>query len=139
MLNKEKYQKKLEDILSKTIAVYQDYEEAIEHCGTRPCKKCIFFKNNKCGSFEAAREWLNSECKEPVLTDEEREYLSAVIKPFRKKVEYIAIWGDWNGSKQFVHIELYDDDYMNFPNFEKNTMYKGMEPRKHYSLEELGL
>ena len=84
-------------------------------------------------------KWLISEYKEQILDDAEKAYLSAVIKPFRKKVEYIAIWGAWNGSKQFVHIELYDDDYMNFPNFEKNTMYKGMEPRKQYSLEELGL
>lgn len=135
MLNKEKYKDELEKVLARGLAVLKSGE--ICQCRElKSCNECIF-SGNFCA--DSARNWLNSECKEPILTEEEKEYLSAVVKPFRKKVEYIAIWGAWNGSKQFVHIELYDDDYMNFPNFEKNTMYKGMEPRKHYSLEELGL
>lgn len=82
--------------------------------------------------------WLFQEYKEPILDDVEKAYLSAVIKPFRKRVMYIAIW-IYDGTKRFVHIELDDGDYVNFPNFKANTMYKGMEPKKHYSLEELGL
>lgn len=38
-------------------------------------------------------EWLEKddgkECKSTILTDEEKAYLSAVIKPFRKRIEYI--------------------------------------------------
>lgn len=135
MLNKEKYKNRLEEILAKTITVSKSGE--IYRCTDRGnCKDCIFCS---AACVDDARKWLNSEYKESILTEEEREYLSSVIKPFRKKVEYIAIWGAWNGSKQFVHIELSDMDYANLPNFETNTMYKWMKPRKHYSLEELGL
>ena len=41
--------------------------------------------------------------------------------------------------KQFISIGFYDDDYMYFPFLENDTMYKGMEVNKEYSLEELGL
>ena len=75
--------------------------------------------------------------KAHILDDVEKDYLSAVIKPFRKRIKYIEIREI--GSKQFVHIELSDGDCMSFPNFKANTMYKGMEPKKHYTLDELGL
>lgn len=128
MLNIEKYRDRLENYeIPLDCYIREIREEENDSCGSKRCVECR--KENI--------EWLLSEAQ--ILDDAEKAYLSAVIKPFRKKVEYIAIWGAWNGSKQFAHIELYDDDYMNFPNFEKNTMYKGMEPRKHYSLEELGL
>ena len=86
-------------------------------------------------------EWLNQEYKEPILDDVEREYLSAVIKPFRNKVKNIVKISEIGKSKeQYIRIVLGELDFMNFPNFNKNTgMYKGMEADKLYSLEELGL
>lgn len=36
-------------------------------------------------------------------------------------------------------IELSDGDIADFPDFKSNTMYKGMEPDKKHTLEELGL
>lgn len=138
MLNAEKYKDEIQKLLDRgDDATLNKKTKKVVACRETNCNHCAFFTIKSC--VYEREKWLISEYKEPILTEEEKEYLSSVIKPFRKKVEYIAIWGDWNGSKQFVHIELYDDDYMNFPNFEKNTMYKGMEPRKHYSLEELGL
>lgn len=82
-------------------------------------------------------DWMSESYKAPILDDVEKDYLSAVIKPFRKRIEYIAIWG--TDHKQFVHIELYNGDYANLPNFKVNKMYKGMEPKKRYTLDELGL
>ena len=71
-----------------------------------------------------------------ILDDAEREYLSAVIKPFRDKVEYITkkplVY------KEYIYIHIYIDSIM-LPRFKKGTMYKGMETNKEYSLEELGL
>lgn len=84
-------------------------------------------------------EWMAQPYKKPILNEVEKKYLSAVIKPFRKKVKHIAIWDTCNGSKQFVHIKLYDEDCINLPNFKPNAMYKGMELHKEYTLEELGL
>ena len=138
MLNAEKYKNEIQKLLDSGYdATLNKKTKQVVACEEIHCNNCAFCGIKNC--FYAMEKWLISEYKEQILDDAEKAYLSAVIKPFRKKVEYIAIWGAWNGSKQFVHIELYDDDYMNFPNFEKNTMYKGMEPRKHYSLEELGL
>ena len=80
--------------------------------------------------------WLDAEHKEPILDDAEREYLSAVIKPFRDKVEYIT--KKTLAYKEYIYIHIYADNIM-LPRFKKGTMYKGMKPNKEYSLEELGL
>lgn len=86
-------------------------------------------------------EWLNQDYKEKILDDVEREYLSAVIKPFRNKVKKIAkISRIGQPEEQYIRIVLGELDFMNFPNFNTNTgMYKGMEADRLYSLEELGL
>ena len=138
MLNKEKYAEEIAEIAvnNETIALKDNKPISCRKIKCNDCGKHVI--DYGC-SMKKLTEWANSKYKEPILDEVEKEYLSAVIKPFRKKVEYIAIWEAWNGSKQFVHIELSDMDYANLPNFETNTMYKGMKPRKHYSLEELGL
>lgn len=82
-------------------------------------------------------DWMSEPYKAPILDDVEKDYLSAVIKPFRRRIKYIAIWEI--DSKPFLHIELSGGDCMSFPNFKENTMYKGMEPKKRYTLDELGL
>lgn len=86
------------------------------------------------------------EYKEPVLDDEEKKYLSAVIKPFRDRVAYIKKDDAYNvgyGDGENIRIELCDKDdvrdYFSLPWFAKGTMYKGMKERKKYSLEELDL
>ena len=93
------------------------------------CKKCL------CESLE----WLNQEYKDPILDDVERKYLSAVIKPFRKKVSCIRKSKDLSEGKKYIKIELCNGDTMYFPYLANDAMYKGMEVNKEYSLEELGL
>lgn len=80
-------------------------------------------------------EEKEKEEKKPILTDEEREYLSVVIKPFRNNVRYIMKNGF---SKEFLVIQLNNDAVL-LPSYEKGTTYKGMEKEKSYTLEELGL
>lgn len=82
--------------------------------------------------------WMAQPYKKSILDDVEKEYLSAVIKPFRSRVKYIKI-AEVGGTKRFVHIKLCDNDSMNFPDFKVNTMYKGMKLEREYTLEELGL
>ena len=91
------------------------------------CKKCL------CESLE----WLNQEYKDPILDDVEREYLSAVIKPFRKKISYIRKSEDLR--KKYIKIVLCNGDSMYFPYLANDEMYKGMELGRNYTLEELGL
>lgn len=103
--------------------------KAVIDCAHTHCENCQehFFK------------WLLEEAKEPILDEAEKEYLSAVIKPFRSRVEYIVKWKIYNDFKQFLHIELYGGDCLTFPNFKADTMYRGMEVGKYYTLKELCL
>lgn len=98
---------------------------------------CEGFNCEGCG--ERVLKWLLEEAKEPVLDDVEKEYLSAVIKPFRKMISCIRKSKDPRKGKNYIKIEFCDGDCMFFPNLSNNAMYKGMEVNKKYSLEELDL
>lgn len=89
--------------------------------------------------IEDILDWMSQPYKERILNDTEREYLSAVIKPFRGKVSYISKQKNSDSSMEFIHIDLSDGDVADFPNFKANTMYRGMEVDKDYTLQELGL
>ena len=73
-----------------------------------------------------------------ILDKEEKEYLRNVIKPFRNKVSYIARCSTFESDQQYISIKL-SDDIICLPYFKKDTMYKGMEVERKYTLEELGL
>ena len=99
-----------------------------------------FCEGFKCtGCRERFLKWLLEEAKEPVLDDVEKEYLSAVIKPFRKKISCIRKIKDPRKEKNYIKIEFCDGDLMHFPNLSNDAMYKGMKENKKYSLEELDL
>lgn len=87
-------------------------------------------------------KWLLSEYKEPVLDDVERKYLQAIIKPFKNYVTGITKFKDEHGKDRHyirIIVKKYEREYLNFPWFEKNAMYKGMKENREYTLEELGL
>lgn len=137
MLNKEKYKDELEDILAKTIAVSKSGK--IYKCiDSENCNDCIFCD---VACVDYARNWLNSEYTGSILDDEEREYLRAVIKPFRKDVEYIVKLPkfEWIQEAIYIHIGRSWRGNIELPTFKKETMYKGMKINKRYTLEELGL
>lgn len=71
-----------------------------------------------------------------ILTQEEKEYLSYVIKPFRDRVEYVCKYAHIDNKHEWIEI-VFTNIFMCFPFFEKGTMYKGMEVNKEYTLEEL--
>lgn len=82
------------------------------------------------------------EIVKPILDEDEKEYLSAVIKPFRNCVKCISK-NRFDGFEYIFIVyfsKLGNEDYvLDLPAFEEGTMYKGMEACKHYTLEELGL
>ena len=84
-------------------------------------------------------EWMSLPYKEQILDDAEREYLAAVIRPFRKEVDTISKFHSWDDCSQYIYIETKDNHFATLPFFPKDTMYKGMKEGKHYSLKELGL
>lgn len=78
--------------------------------------------------------------KEDILTDEERNYLKAVIAPVKDKVNFIQKieYSTLILPKQYIYIDL-NERFMNLYPFKSNTEYKGMELNKEYTLKELGL
>lgn len=72
-----------------------------------------------------------------ILDEKEKEYLSAVIRPFKGRVDYIKKL-DITGI-EFICIYLKNDEDIDFPYFKKGTMYKGMKLDRRYTLKELGL
>lgn len=83
--------------------------------------------------------WLEQEYDPEILTKKEKEYLSAVIKPFRENIESVEKVESYYSENEHIHITMKNDDCCEFPAFESGTMYKGMEAEKRYTLEDLGL
>lgn len=97
-----------------------------------------FFKklpNDFTGTLEVENGFI---VEKEILDDAEREYLENIIKPFRNKISNISKEPSIFG-KEFICIGFKNEEFMCFPYFKKNTMYKGMELNRKYSLEELGL
>lgn len=114
---------------------------------TLTSNKCLVVNGRTSGLFidDFSEDWWE-EVKEDILDDKEKEYLSAVIKPFRDKVTHIAKTEDdieWSYAIMIrVDSEFIDDDYYEFflPPFKRtSSMYKNMEVGKEYTLKELGL
>lgn len=140
MKNKEKYDirhltfnvSQYQNRMVKSIDIYHD-DKRIEMIKF-PTEINIIHAMNVIGG------WLEEEYVPDILTDEEKAYLSAVIKPFRKDVKYIVKFKRYSDQKEYIYMTMKkDDDYCTLPIFEKETMYKGMEVDKKYTLEELGL
>ena len=75
-----------------------------------------------------------------ILDDAEKRYLKGVIRPFKDKVLYIAKRSFRSDSTiEYISIQLAESEYTCLPRFKKGSMYKGMEPDRGYTLEELGL
>lgn len=85
-------------------------------------------------------KFLNQEIEldfKDILTNEEKEYLKNVIKPFKDSISCIYK-SKKIPDKEFIRIIL-ENDLMDFPTFTEDTMYKGMITYKRYTLKDLDL
>ena len=73
----------------------------------------------------------------PILDDKEKEYLSAVIKPFRGQV--ISISKKSANYGEFIDILIDEAEDIYLPYFKPGKMYQGIRVNREYTLEELGL
>lgn len=75
----------------------------------------------------------------PLLTDEEKAYLKAVIEPFKDYVDYIRVLGD--SVEPYLEISVdYESDVLSSPNLSYYDLeFSGLEKFKKYTLEELDL
>ena len=139
MLNIEKYYDEIKQRLETTdvdnlFCTVNEFRTGCDDCTMLSnCRNCCL-KN---------LEWLNQDYKEKILNDVEREYLSAVIKPFRKIIVTVSKHR-LNNDLEYIAIRVKslkedEEENMCFPAFKIGTIYKGMVQGKHYTLEELGL
>lgn len=129
MKNIEKYRDKLLDRVN-VCSWYDHFNPNGADC-VQDCKACE----------ERFVEWLFEDCEKQVLDEKEKEYLSSVIKPFRKNVLYISkIEKGYEDDVCFIAIVLKGSERIHLPYFNiKSGMYAGMQPFVKYSLQELDL
>ena len=133
MKNKEKYD--LRDVSYDLELNNGGYDFVVYYTSKEIYREFFCGDISICSAFT---KWLEQEYKPPILDDVEKAYLSAVIKPFRKKVKYIEK-RFWTPNLEYLSIRLKNNEFFAFPNFKKGKMYKGMEHDKYYTLEDLGL
>ena len=133
MKNKEKYD--LRDISYDLEVDRGGYDFVIYYTSMEIYREFFSGSVSTCSTFT---KWLEEEYKPNILEEKEKEYLAAVIKPFREKVKYIQKCFDL-GNEAYIYIYVKKCGSMIFPTFRRGTMYKGMEVNKRYTLEELGL
>ena len=115
MLNIEKYKN---NILAND-------ESDITCCVRHACLKKDVCMDDCFDCKKQVIQWLLSECKESILTDSEREYLSSVIKPFRKNANFIC--KNSNILCEYISIGVNNNDCISLPTFKPGEMYKCME------------
>lgn len=81
-------------------------------------------------------EELGLYASKDILSDKEKEYLSAVIKPFRNEI--LIIEKAYFKEDEWLYFTMNRGNFT-LPYFKMGTMYKGMEEGREYTLEELGL
>ena len=139
----------LEPVVMNWDKVKEGAKEALEKMNVNNWNNNIFCdsihavrgeKNCLDRACRACKGWLKQPYKEPsILDNAEKEYLRAVIKPWRDKVAYIVLV-EYSGSTEYIRIKIKDEPMgVSFPNFKVGKMYKGMVINKRYSLKDLGL
>lgn len=131
----------------KRIVINNELYESIEDICTNLCSNVLDnytkklldkdnFRNVDIVKVERVGSYTTVFERKDILDEKEKEYLRTVIRPFRKSVT--AIVKIPCGSKEYIKIFLgYDKACL--PDFKKETMYKGMQTNKEYTLEELEL
>lgn len=118
------------------------------------CKRCIF-NGTHCGLYAndiatyrkmLDDKILNKEFKikdEILLNDKEKEYLKAVIKPFRNRVIYIEKINVISFQYIKIVVEALSEnsfcDIICLPKFKTGSQYKFLKLDIQYGLEDLGL
>lgn len=122
---------------------------------TTTCEKCVFEKAEcltcipTCWVFNKdlyCNKFLNQtiEVEGPDILDEkEKEYLRAVIKPFKDKVvDIVKVKATESLEIVRITVESIVPTYrerITLPQFKLNSMYKGMKIDEAYTIEDLGL
>lgn len=135
--------KKLRDL-----SVEEFQEWVYKNCRTADCEKCLF-RNVRCGFLSQSwvnhkdmysNKFLDQEVDIPsphILDKEEHDYLRAVVKPY--KIKSITLIGGLINVCLRFRLENNMNEWFELPVFKKDTLYKGMEIDKEYSIQDLEL
>lgn len=143
MKNKEYYKDQIFELVcdSYSIAVNSETHEPCA-CENTSCDKCLLHHvASRC--TEAFKEWLNQEHIEPILTDEEKQYLETVIRPFKDRAIGVTKY-KLSDNYAWLYIDVAGVteatfDGFSLPAFRKDDAYLDMEYDKKYTLKELSL
>ena len=139
MKNIEKYKKEISNLVNKgsslecSIATVAGIREE-KPCFDQVCKEC----HNKC------IEWMCSEYNEPILSDDEKDIIKPMIDTIFKfgcSIIYVAkeyyVDGSFYISISYKNDVIGHKECITSPCL-NNDKFKGMEPERGYTLEELG-
>ena len=137
MKNIEKYEKDISKLVNEVNSIECSIATVAGiPCFAQACKEC----RKKC------IDWMYSEYKEEILSDDEKDIVKAMCDAIYRFGcdEVISVCKIGFGMRcNFISIS-YKNEYsgvnetMTSPNF-RNDLFAGMELRKRYSLEELGI
>lgn len=153
-----KVKKKLRDVTSIEFVLWKK-----ENCVKIKCRDCVMNGINCSQSMTGcdyiwignknkfSDEFLNQEIEieDPdILNEVEKNYLKAVIKPFKDTIQYIVYLKTVFLDESFVEVErrklkIYVLEHETHPYWYKlpatKGFFEGMEFNKEYTLKELGL
>ena len=103
----------------------------------------VWYTSNKLLPMLLQGEISIIKVEQPILDDIEKKYLSNIIKPFRNRIEWVRKFSSPNHRNlEYIKISYQDcthSNVLNFPDFKRGTMYRGMKIGKSYTLKELGI
>lgn len=141
MMNIEKYYKEI--LENKDSFAVNEQTGEVSRCSKIICENCKFYYANNCYEYENCEEaklsWLFEKNKEPILTDEGKEFLKQLIIPFEQFNKATTI--DKSSTLNSLRID-YEVGWVAYTNKvlgEKWDLFKDLEPERLYTPEDLGL
>ncbi len=135
MKNIEKYEEELRPFGTRfAITKYGKFRS----CKEFRCGDCAFHYALDSDCYVARLKWLMKEYKEPILSQEGKEFLKQLIAPFKSN-KFVSI--GINNFTETLRIN-YEIGWVSYPKKvlrEKWDWFKNLNPEKLYTLEELGL
>lgn len=135
----------------------EQWDNYKEKCPWSCNRDCIFFGSN-CLLSSNKCSWVNNKHlfsdkfldqkieieTQNILDEQEKKYLSEVIRPFRNRVisisKFFYVFDNSYTIEIYIKsaIGFFETEIIRLPLF-KNNMYKGMAKNKAYTLEDLDL
>ena len=124
-------------------------DEILKYAGYRHSLMCLIYENimkkNDCtGCCSKCKretiEWLTSEYKEPILTDEAKAYLKAILEPIEGCSNICKVPCLTTSVHELIFSNGNECASLKYKTGTKLYKYfEGLDYSKNYSLEELGL